>query len=70
MGWVERQYSWRNGKNGVTVGSLYFNCDSVVADNNMRGIEMLGADGILTGLSSFTKMRGAGTNTVALSSSA
>ena len=56
-----RQYSWRNGKNGVTVNSVAaFNLtDAVVADNNMRGVEMLGADGIQTGLSSMTKMRGA-----------
>ena len=56
----ERQYSWRNGKNGITVGSIahVHLIDPVVADNNMRGIEMLGADGITTGLGSVTKMRG------------
>eukprot|EP00966_Prymnesium_polylepis_P243914 5641344-Prymnesium_polylepis.1 len=56
----ERQYSWRNHKNGVTVGSIAaFNLiDAVVADNNMRGVEMLGADGIQTGLSAVTKLRG------------
>ena len=56
----ERQYSWRNHKNGVTVGSIAaFNLvDAVVADNNMRGVEMLGADGIQTGLSATTKLRG------------
>ena len=56
-----RQYSWRNGKNGVTIGSVAaINLvDAVVADNNERGVEMLGADGITTGLSSDTKLRGA-----------
>ena len=34
-----RQYSWRNGKNGVTVGSVaaIHLIDMVVADNNKVG---------------------------------
>ena len=42
------QYSWRNGKNGITVGSVAAVqiVDAVVADNNMIGIEMTGADGV------------------------
>ena len=45
-----RQYSWRNGKNGVTIGSVAaINLvDAVVADNNERGIEMVGLTLILT----------------------
>ena len=55
-----RQYSWRNGKNGITVGSVAAVqiVDAIVADNNMRGIEMTGADGIQPGLSSMTALRG------------
>ena len=55
-----RQYSWRNGKNGVTIGSVAaINLvDAVVADNNERGIEMVGADGITTSMSSDSKLRG------------
>ena len=32
--------------------------DAVVADNNMRGIEGTGADGVVTGLGTMTKIRG------------
>ena len=41
-----RQFSWRNGKNGVTIGSVaaIHLVDAVVADNNERGIEMVSAD--------------------------
>lgn len=54
------QYSWRNGKNGVTVGSVAAVqlIGAVVVDNNERGIEMTGADGVVVGLSSSTKLRG------------
>lgn len=56
----ERQYSWRNGKNGITVGSVAALqlIDAVVADNNMRGIELTGADGVEVGLPTPTKLRG------------
>ena len=59
--YFERQYSWRNGKNGITVGSVaaIHLVDPVVADNNMRGIELTGADGVITGLDTMTKLRGA-----------
>ena len=42
----ERLYSWRNGRNGMTVGSVggFQLIDAVLADNNERGIEILGAD--------------------------
>ena len=55
-----RQYSWRNGKNGITVGSVAaINLiDPIVADNNMRGIELTGADGVMVGLGTDTKLRG------------
>ena len=55
-----RQYSWRNGKNGITVGSVAAVqiVDAVVADNNMRGIEMTGADGVASSLDTLTKLRG------------
>ena len=55
-----RQYSWRNGKNGITVGSVAaINLvDPIVADNNMRGIELTGADGVIVGLGTETKLRG------------
>ena len=60
-----RQFSWRNGKNGITVGSaaaLHL-VDAVVADNCERGSEITGADRIITGLNSVTKLRGsAGAN--------
>ena len=57
----QRQYSWRNGKNGITVGSVAAVqiVDAVVADNNMRGVEMTGADGVVVGLDTMTKLRGA-----------
>ena len=56
----ERQYSWRNGKNGITFGSVaaVHIVDAVVADNNMRGVEGTGADGVITGLDTMTKLRG------------
>ena len=56
-----RQYSWRNGKNGITVGSVAAVqiVDATVADNNMRGVEMTGADGVFVGLDTVTKLRGA-----------
>ena len=55
-----RQYSWRNGKNGITVGSVAAVqiIDATVADNNMRGVEMTGADGVVVGLDTVTKLRG------------
>ena len=55
-----RQYSWRNGKNGITVGSVAAVqlIDPLVVDNNMRGIEMTGADGVIVGLDTMTKLRG------------
>ena len=56
-----RQYSWRNGKNGVTVGSVaaIHLIDMVVADNNKVGFEFVGADGIQPkSMSSETKLRG------------
>ena len=55
------QFSWRNGQNGVTIGSVAHVHleDAVVADNNERGVEMVGGDAIETGLSSNTKLRGA-----------
>ena len=57
--WV-RQYSWRNGRNGIAFGSVAAIriVDAIVADNNMRGIEGVGADGEAPGLSSVTKLRG------------
>ena len=57
----QRQYSWRNGKNGITVGSVAAVqiVDATVADNNMRGVEMTGADGVFVGLDTETKLRGA-----------
>jgi len=57
----ERQYSWRNGKNGISFGSVaaVHIVDAVVADNCMRGIEGTGADGLVPGIASTeTKMRG------------
>ena len=55
-----RQYSWRNGKNGITIGSVAAVqiIDAVVADNNMRGVEMTGADGVVASLNTLTKLRG------------
>ena len=56
-----RQYSWRNGKNGVTVGSVaaIHLIDMVVADNNKVGFEFVGADGIQPkSMTSETKLRG------------
>lgn len=55
-----RQYSWRNGKNGVTVGSVAALqlVKPVVVDNIERGIEMTGADGVIVGLQTETKLRG------------
>ena len=43
-----RQFSWRNGRNGITFGSVAAMqiIDAKVADNNMRGMEGTGADGI------------------------
>ena len=57
----QRQYSWRNGKNGITVGSVAAVqiVDATVADNNMRGVEMTGADGVIVGLDTEAKLRGA-----------
>ena len=42
-----RTFSWRNGHNGITFGAVAAIqiVDAVVADNVMRGIESLGADG-------------------------
>ena len=56
----QRQYSWRNGKNGITFGSVagLHLIDALVVDNNMRGIEGTGADGVVTGLGTETKIRG------------
>ena len=55
-----RQFSWRNHKNGITVGSVAAVqlIDPIIADNNMRGIEMTGADGVTVGLETLTKLRG------------
>ena len=56
-----RQYSWRNGKNGVTIGSVaaIHLVDMVVADNNKVGFEFVGADGIQPfSMTSETKLRG------------
>ena len=54
--YFRNQYSWRNGRNGITFGSVAALrlVDPVVADNNMRGIEGLGADGVQTQSSSET----------------
>ena len=57
------QFSWRNGHNGITFGSVAALriIDAVVADNVMRGVEGLGADGVVNGVgSSITKLRGWG----------
>ena len=59
----ERQYSWRNGRNGITFGSVaaLHLVDPVVVDNNMRGIEATGSDGIdfdTFGTMTPSKMRG------------
>ncbi len=56
-----RQFSWRNGKNGVTIGSVaaIHLIDMVVADNNKVGFEFVGADGIQPfSMTSETKLRG------------
>ena len=55
-----RQYSWRNTRNGITVGSVaaVHIIDAVVADNNMVGVEMLGATGVKFGLTTPSKLRG------------
>ena len=55
-----RQYSWRNGKNGIAFGSVaaMHIVDAAVVDNNMRGIEGTGADGETMGLDTMTKLRG------------
>ena len=39
--YFRNQFSWRNGRNGITFGSVAALqiVDAVVADNNMRGIE-------------------------------
>ena len=44
----KRMYSWRNGRNGITFGSVAALelIDPFVVDNNMRGIEGTGADAI------------------------
>ena len=56
----QRQFSWRNAQNGITFGSVasLHLSDAVVADNNMRGIEGVGADGVNIGLTSESKLRG------------
>ena len=53
-------FSWRNGHNGITFGSVAALriVDAVVADNVMRGIESVGADGISVGIGSMGQMRG------------
>lgn len=54
------QFSWRNGINGITFGSVAALqlVDAVVADNVVRGVEGTAADGIQSGPSSSTQMRG------------
>ena len=53
-------YAWRQGKNGISFGSVAGMqiIDAVVVDNNMRGVEGTGADGTREGLDSMTKLRG------------
>lgn len=55
------QFSWRNGMNGITFGSVaaLHIVDAVVADNVMRGIEGLGGDGTLGHSGSMGQLRGA-----------
>ena len=54
------QFSWRNGMNGITFGSVAALrlVDAVVADNVMRGIEGTAADGVASGTNSMTQLRG------------
>ena len=56
----QRQFSWRNTKNGMTITSVAaFNLvDAIAADNCQRGIEMVGADGVAFGDGTRTKLRG------------
>lgn len=56
----QKQFSWRNGANGISFGSVaaLHLVDAVLADNNMRGIEGVGADAEELGLTSVTKLRG------------
>ena len=44
------QFSWRNGLNGITFGSVAALqlVDAVVADNVVRGVEATAADGLAT----------------------
>ena len=55
-----RMYSWRNGKNGISFGSVaaMHIVDALLVDNNMRGVEGTGADGAIQGVSSISKLRG------------
>ena len=55
-----RMYSWRNGKNGISFGSVaaMHLVDSHLVDNNMRGVEGTGADGETQGVDSVSKLRG------------
>ena len=54
------QFSWRNGHNGITFGSVaaIHIVDAVLADNVMRGIEGTAADGVKSGTNSMTQLRG------------
>ncbi len=56
----QRQFSWRNGHNGIAFGSIasLHLSEPIVADNNMRGIECLGADAVSGGLMAESKLRG------------
>lgn len=56
----QRQFSWRNTKNGMTITSVaaFYLIDAISADNCQRAIEMVGADGMTFGDQTRTKIRG------------
>ena len=58
--YFQKQFSWRNQRNGISFGSVAAMniVDAVVADNVQRGVEGTGADGEATGFDSITKVRG------------